>query len=157
MTNHYVFKSPIGLLDIREENDKITGLSLQQKESGAALSQKFTQHSELLFEAYRQLGEYFSGKRREFALPLYYAGTEFQRQVWKELQSIPYGETRSYQDIAASIGKPKAVRAVGQANNKNPIMIIVPCHRVIYKNGDISGFACGVEAKKYLLDLERIK
>lgn len=154
MTNHYVFKSPIGLLDIRGENDKITGLSLQVKESDAAFSQKFTQHSELLYEAYRQLDEYFSGKRTEFALPLYYTGTVFQKQVWKELQSIPYGETRSYQDIAAAIGNPKAVRAIGQANHRNPIMIIVPCHRVIHKNGDISGFACGVEAKKYLLDLE---
>ena len=82
-------------------------------------------------------------------------GTTFQKQVWEELQRIPYGETRSYEDIAVAIGNPKAVRAVGQANNRNPLLIIVPCHRVIHKNGDITGFACGTEVKKYLLDLEK--
>ena len=75
--------------------------------------------------------------------------------MWKALQEIPYGETRSYEDIAIAVGNKKAVRAVGQANNKNPLMIIVPCHRVIHKNGEISGFACGTDVKKYLLDLEK--
>lgn len=88
-------------------------------------------------------------------MPLSYEGTEFQNKVWTSLQKIPYGETRSYEDIAEDIGNKKAVRAVGQANNKNPIMIIIPCHRVIHKNGDINGFACGVDVKKYLLDLEK--
>jgi methylated-DNA-[protein]-cysteine S-methyltransferase len=100
------------------------------------------------------LDEYFEGKRRQFDLPFYYEGTVFQRRVWEELRKIPYGETRSYEDIAVQVGNPKAQRAIGQANNRNPLLIIVPCHRVIHKNGDISGFACGIEAKRYLLDLE---
>ncbi len=88
-------------------------------------------------------------------MPVDGKGTAFQKAVWRELQKIPYGETRSYEDIAVAIGNQKAVRAIGQANGRNPIMIVVPCHRVIRKNGDISGFACGVEAKRYLLNLER--
>lgn len=88
-------------------------------------------------------------------MALKYEGTPFQQSVWRQLQKIPYGETRSYQEIAIGIGNEKAVRAVGQANNKNPIMIIIPCHRVIHKNGDIIGFACGGEVKQYLLDLEK--
>ena len=108
-----------------------------------------------MHEVYHQLNEYFAGKRKIFDLPVDGKGTAFQKAVWRELQKIPYGETRSYEDIAVAIGNKKAVRAIGQANGRNPIMIVVPCHRVIRKNGDISGFACGVEAKRYLLNLER--
>ena len=155
MSDSYIFQSPIGLLKICENDDKITNLCLLTGQDDAVQPQKFARHTEVLYEAYRQINEYFAGKRTEFELPLNYMGTTFQRQVWKELQSIPYGETRSYQDIAVGIEKPKAVRAIGQANNRNPIMIIVPCHRVIYKNGDIGGFGCGIEVKQYLLDLEK--
>lgn len=155
MTDSYVFKSPIGLLEIREENGKLINLCLHHKEDDFAPSREFVRHSDLLYETYKQVNEYFSGKRIRFELPINCAGTTFQQQVWEKLQSIPYGETRSYEDIAVGIGKPKAVRAVGQANNRNPIMIIVPCHRVIHKNGDITGFGCGTEVKKYLLDLEK--
>ena len=155
MTNNYTFKTPIGFIKICEENNKLTALSLQQGEAETALSSKFAQHSELLYEAYRQINEYFAGKRKKFELPISNMGTAFQKQVWEELQKIPYGETRSYEDIAVAIGNPKAVRAVGQANSRNQLLIIVPCHRVIHKNGDITGFACGTEAKKYLLDLEK--
>lgn len=154
MVDSYAFKSPIGLLKIYEENSRIIRLCLEQEESDSGLLQKYVKHSDLLYEAYRQMNEYFLGKRKKFELPVNYSGTIFQQKVWKELQSIPYGETRSYEDIAVGIGNPKAVRAVGQANNRNPIMIIVPCHRVIHKNGDISGFACGITVKKYLLNLE---
>lgn len=91
----------------------------------------------------------------KFDLPVAFTGTPFQQQVWKELQKIPYGATRSYQDIAVAIGNPKAVRAIGQANHRNPIMIVVPCHRVINKNGSLGGFGGGLEVKKYLLDLEK--
>ena len=149
----YIFQSPIGQLKICEENEKITGLSLQ-KCQGETVPQNVGKHSDLLYEAYRQLREYFQGNRRNFDLPLNCRGTSFQQRVWTELQKIPYGEVRSYQDIAIGIGNEKAVRAVGQANNKNPIMIIVPCHRVIHKNGDITGFGCGTEVKRFLLDLE---
>jgi methylated-DNA-[protein]-cysteine S-methyltransferase len=107
-----------------------------------------------LYEVFKQLNEYFAGNRQNFQLPLKCNGTVFQNRVWSELQKIPYGETRSYEDIAIGIGNKKAVRAIGQANNKNPIMIIIPCHRVIHKNGSIGGFGCGIDTKKYLLDLE---
>ena len=155
MTNTYTFQSPIGLLMISEENNVLTGLSLQKESAGNSLPQRNAQHSDLLYEAYRQLNEYFTGKRTCFDLPLHCSGTAFQKQVWNELQNIPYGETRSYEDIAVGIGNPKAVRAIGQANGKNPILIIIPCHRVIHKNGDITGFACGTDIKKYLLALEK--
>ena len=155
MTNSYTFKTTIGFMKICEESDKLTSLSIQHKEPETALTSNSTKHSELLYEAYRQINEYFAGKRKKFELPICCMGTTFQKQVWEELQRIPYGETRSSEDIAVAIGNPKAVRAVGQANNRNRLLIIVPCHRVIHKNGDITGFACGTEVKKYLLDLEK--
>ena len=160
------YNSPIGTLKIAETDGRITtlypyretehslrGIDLEKEK---AKRHNTEQHSELLNEACRQLDEYFQGKRKKFDLPLSYAGTPFQESVWKELQNIPYGETRSYEDIAVKIGNPKAVRAVGQANHRNPILLLIPCHRVIHKNGDISGFACGIETKKYLLDLESL-
>lgn len=156
MNNSYIFKSPIGFLKIEEEDSKLIGLSLQQKDTNFVQSQKFMQHSDLLYETYQQLNEYFLRKRRKFELPINCKGTIFQQAVWNELQNIPYGETRSYEDIAIAVKNPKAARAIGQANNKNPILIIVPCHRVIHKNGDITGFGCGTKIKKYLLDLEKI-
>ena len=177
--NTCLYNSPIGILKICETDGKITNLSLYQKISSASYSPDEQQYqcelqnkqeqqgincreshsnescSESLQKACRQLNEYFQGKRKQFELPLDYTGTLFQESVWRELQNIPYGETRSYEDIAVKIGNPRAVRAVGQANNKNPILLMIPCHRVIHKNGDISGFACGIETKKYLLELER--
>lgn len=152
--NICLYNSPIGVLKISEHNGEITNLCLHQKE-GESISGGNTQ-SELLEEACRQLDEYFRGQRKSFNLPIACTGTPFQEKVWKELRNIPYGETRSYEDIAIEVGSPKAVRAVGQANHRNPILLIIPCHRVIHKNGDISGFACGIETKKYLLDLERL-
>ena len=103
----------------------------------------------------RQLDEYFDGKLRKFSLNLAPQGTPFQRQVWDALVQIPYGETRSYQDIARTIGNPKAVRAVGGSNARNPIAIIIPCHRVIGANGKLTGYAGGLQYKRTLLDLER--
>ena len=104
--------------------------------------------------ARQQLTEYFDGKRREFDLPLKLSGTEFQLSVLEALQNIPYGETSSYSDIAERIGRPKAVRAVGAANGRNPIPIIVPCHRVIGSHGDLTGFGGGLDTKEALLRLE---
>lgn len=111
-------------------------------------------HHSILAKADLQLGEYFAGRRRAFDLPLDFHGTDFQRQVWAALLTIPFGETRSYADIATQIGKPKACRAVGAANGRNPISIIAPCHRVVGASGALTGFAGGLDAKRYLLGLE---
>ncbi|MCW1885310.1 methylated-DNA--[protein]-cysteine S-methyltransferase [Luteolibacter flavescens] len=102
----------------------------------------------------RQLGEYFAGNRTAFDLPLDFHGTDFQKKVWHALTTIPFGETRSYRDIAIQVGSPDAVRAVGAANGKNPISIVAPCHRVIGTNGKLTGFAGGLDAKAFLLKLE---
>jgi len=111
----------------------------------------------VLLKTERQLHDYFAGKRKKFSLEFDFAGTEFQKAVWEALAAIPFGETRSYAQIAAQIGRPKAVRAVGAANGKNPISIIVPCHRVIGTNGKLTGFAGGLETKAALLKLESEK
>lgn len=152
MTDSYTFNTPIGFLTIREEEKKLTKLFW---EANSVQTMKNELHSDFLYEVYTQVNEYLTGRRKQFDVPLKYQGTQFQQSVWQELQKIPYGETRSYQEIAAVIGNEKAVRAVGQANNKNPILLIIPCHRVIHKSGDISVFACGVEVKRYLLELEK--
>lgn len=112
-----------------------------------------TAHPTLL-KAETQLREYFAGNRTCFDLPLDFTGTEFQKKVWSALLTIPFGETRSYADIARKVGSPRAMRAVGAANGRNPISIVAPCHRVIGANGELTGFAGGLAAKKYLLDLE---
>ena len=109
---------------------------------------------EVLFEAKRQLEEYFAGERRKFDVPLDMEGTEFQKKVWRALMDIPYGEVRSYSDIAEKVGSPKAVRAVGMANHVNPIPVIVPCHRVVGKNGKLVGYAGGLAMKEWLLGME---
>jgi methylated-DNA-[protein]-cysteine S-methyltransferase len=111
----------------------------------------------VLLEAERQLNDYFAGKLKKFSLRFDFAGTEFQKEVWRALADIPFGETRSYGDIARQIGRPKAVRAVGAANGRNPISIIVPCHRVIGSNGKLTGFAGGLETKAFLLKAESKK
>ena len=108
----------------------------------------------VLAEAARQLAEYFRRERKAFTIPLAFAGTEFQRSVWQALLTIPYGETRTYSEIARQIGAPSAMRAVGAANGRNPISIIAPCHRVIGASGALTGFAGGLAAKRMLLDLE---
>jgi len=110
----------------------------------------------LINKAARQFGEYFEGKRKSFNLPLTMQGTDFQMKVWNALKKIPYGKTASYGKLAAMIGNPKACRAVGMANNRNPIAIIVPCHRVIGHDGSLTGYGGGLELKKLLLDLEKI-
>ena len=109
----------------------------------------------LIKEAALQVEKYLAGKLREFSLPLVLHGTEFQAAAWRALQTVPYGQTRSYKDMAEQIGRPKAVRAVGLANNRNPISIIVPCHRVIGHNGALVGYGGGLPLKRYLLDLEQ--
>jgi methylated-DNA-[protein]-cysteine S-methyltransferase len=112
------------------------------------------QHPELFRATIQQLAEYFEGRRTDFDLPLDLSGTPFQLRVWAELQRIPYGETISYSELAARVGSPGAFRAVGAANGRNPVPIIVPCHRVIAADGALQGFGAGLEAKRILLDLE---
>jgi methylated-DNA-[protein]-cysteine S-methyltransferase len=109
----------------------------------------------ILLETQQQLGEYFCGRRKAFTVKLDFAGTEFQRRVWSALLTIPYGETRSYAEVARQIGSPAAVRAVGAANGRNPLSIIAPCHRVVGSNGKLTGFAGGLHTKAQLLALER--
>jgi methylated-DNA-[protein]-cysteine S-methyltransferase len=114
----------------------------------------WTESQEKTISYSRQLEEYFSGRRRHFDLPLDLHGTEFQKRCWRELLKIPYGETRSYAEIARAIGNPSAVRAVGLANGQNPIAIIVPCHRVIGSDGSLTGYGGGLDVKRRLLELE---
>lgn len=109
----------------------------------------------LLLQAERQLQEYFAGRRRRFSVPLSINGSDFQKKVWRALSEIPYGETLSYLDIARQIGQPKACRAVGQANRANPLPILLPCHRVIARDGRLGGYAGGAAEKQFLLELER--
>lgn len=160
MTFRHLFASPIGLLSMKEEDGFITELSLLEaaKAPGSGkpcppLSDSGPE-TELSKRTQEQLAQYFAGKRKTFELPVFYRGTPFRQRVWDALCTIPYGQTRSYQDIAKLIGSPKAVRAVGQANHDNPLLILVPCHRVIRKNGDIHGYACGDAVKEFLLKLE---
>ena len=141
----------IGKINIVEEDGYIIMVDIGEKEDMKNIEEKDTR---LLKEAEKQLEEYFSLKRKQFNLPYKQEGTTFMKKVWNALQEIPYGETRSYKQIAEEIGKPKAVRAVGMANNKNKIPIIIPCHRVIGSNGKLIGYALGLDVKKYLLDLE---
>ena len=109
----------------------------------------------VLGAAERQLGEYFAGTRRTFDVPLSFSGSDFQKSVWRALLTIPFGETRSYGEIAQQVGKPSASRAVGAANGRNPVSIIAPCHRVVGSTGKLTGFAGGLEAKAFLLALEQ--
>lgn len=136
---------------------------LEQPAEAASEPKKSTQESttpeeracRLLWQAAAELGEYFAGRRRNFTLPLAPRGTEFQQRVWSELRRIPCGETRTYGEIARAIGQPRACRAVGMANNRNPIAILIPCHRVIGRDGSLTGYAAGLNVKRQLLELER--
>ena len=127
----------------------ISGLSMAHYATSAGWNAR-------VLEGERQLQAYFNGKRQKFDLPLDAAGTPFQLKVWEALRQIPYGETRSYKDIAIAVENPKGVRAIGMANNRNPVAIIVPCHRVIGQDGSLTGYAGGLAIKQYLLDHEKI-
>jgi len=143
-------------IGIAEEGDAITELFFEHHVPASfskAESRKL--ETPLIKEAALQVRNYLSGGLRDFSLPLALRGTDFQVAAWKALQTIPYGETRSYKDMAGQIGRPKAVRAVGMANNRNPVSIIVPCHRVIGHDGSLVGYGGGLPLKRRLLDLER--
>ena len=146
------YDTPFKRVKIIEEDNKIIRLSFDEKDNFGEFELKDT---ELLNQTTKQLDEYFEGKRKKFELSLNPSGTEFMKKVWKALEEIPYGETKSYKQIAETIKNPKASRAVGMANNKNPIPIIIPCHRVIGANGELVGYALGLEMNKLFLELEK--
>ena len=151
---HTTVDSPLGELLLVGDGAALVGVYMQEGRR-PAVARGSAKSDALLGEARSQLGEYFAGERVEFDLPLAPTGTEFQRRVWHALEEIPYGETISYGELARRIGRPTASRAVGMANGRNPISIVVPCHRVIGAGGTLTGYAGGVERKRFLLDLER--
>ncbi|PKM85123.1 MAG: cysteine methyltransferase [Firmicutes bacterium HGW-Firmicutes-11] len=141
----------LGSIGIAEEDGHITDVFFSSETPPQAL----TEQTPLLKDAAAQIVDYLAGRRRSFDLPLLPCGTEFQKNVWNALLQIPYGQTKTYQEIAEAVGNPKACRAVGNANNKNPISILIPCHRVIGKNGSMVGYGGGLAIKEQLLALER--
>ncbi|UQA56187.1 methylated-DNA--[protein]-cysteine S-methyltransferase [Polyangium aurulentum] len=148
-------ESPLGPLRLVANDDALTGVYLPDHKGMPPLGARAIASHPVLERARAQLSAYFAGRRAAFDLPLAMAGTPFQREVWDALTTIPLGETRAYADLAARLGRPAAVRAVGAANGKNPISIIVPCHRVVGKSGALTGYAGGMEAKRWLLEHER--
>ncbi|MCU4185304.1 methylated-DNA--[protein]-cysteine S-methyltransferase [Acidiferrimicrobium sp. IK] len=153
--NHTDIDSPIGRLTLVAEDGEICGLYMDLQRHRPAESTLGAPAERGLEAAIEQLQEYFAGERQEFDLVLRPAGSAFHRQVWTALRAIPYGATESYGELAARIGRPGAARAVGLANGRNPISIIVPCHRVIGADGSLTGYGGGVERKRALLDFER--
>ncbi len=152
--NYQFLDTPIGTLRLVSDGKHLTQVDFPNHHGDAG---KDEQRSDPVLKACaRQLREYFAGQRRVFDLPLAAEGTDFQKSVWAALSEIPYGEMRSYGDIARVIGNPKAVRAVGGANGKNPLPIVVPCHRVIGSDGSLTGFGGGLSIKKKLLRLEGV-
>ncbi|SDY66029.1 methylated-DNA--[protein]-cysteine S-methyltransferase [Acinetobacter kyonggiensis] len=150
--------SPVGILKlVATENALVAVLWENENPKRVRLAELIEQVDHpILLETQKQLREYFAGTRQQFDLPLDFEGTVFQKKVWQALLSIPFGETRSYRDIAEQVGNIKAVRAVGAANGKNPISIIAPCHRVVGANGKLVGFAGGLDNKEILLRLESV-
>jgi methylated-DNA-[protein]-cysteine S-methyltransferase len=155
----YVYKtikSPLGILKLVASKQGLAAILWENDDPKRVSITPITEDKNhgVLLEIERQLNDYFNGKLRKFSLELDFIGTEFQKKVWQALLTIPFGETRSYAQIAKQIGNPKAVRAVGAANGKNPLSIIAPCHRVIGSNGKLTGFAGGLDAKTFLLKME---
>ncbi|WP_292389293.1 methylated-DNA--[protein]-cysteine S-methyltransferase [Methanosarcina sp. UBA5] len=149
-----IIKSPIGSILLAGNEKGLKHLIFLKGKKKIEIPVGWIEDKEFFREAARQLEAYFSGKLQSFDLKLAPEGTEFQKSVWKALCEIPYGETRTYKEIAVSIRKPKAYRAVGLANNRNPIAIIIPCHRVIGSDGKLTGYASGLDIKEFLLRLE---
>ena len=152
MKKGYFYQTIIGNIGIIEEDGFIIEISFEKTKTNFQIEE-----TKLIQQTHQQLEEYFAGKRTEFTIPIKMLGTPFEEKVWQALTTIPYGETRSYQDIAIQIGNPKACRAVGMANHKNPLPIIVPCHRVIGKNRKLVGYAGGIGIKEKLLSIEKFK
>ena len=145
----HTFCSPIGIVCLTDEGGAITRIELSDAIDASSAP------TPLLREAERQIMAYLGGKRQQLDFPIRMVGTPFQQRVWMALQQIPYGTTRTYGEIATAIGNPRASRAVGMACNKNPLLLIVPCHRVVGAGGKLTGFAYGTDAKQWLLELEK--
>jgi methylated-DNA-[protein]-cysteine S-methyltransferase len=153
---HKLMKSPVGQLTLVASDEGLAGVLWPSERPGRVrlpIEREDARHP-VLVQAERQLGEYFAGRRRTFSLKLDPVGTPFQQKVWQALLTIPFGETRSYAQIAKQMGRPTAARAVGAANGRNPVSIVTPCHRVVGSTGTLTGFAGGFEAKARLLALE---
>lgn len=150
----YLCPSPIGPLTLVEEDGALAAVRFHPDLPRDAASFALPS-TPLLRQAAAELREYFAGQRRQFTVPLDPKGTPFQQKVWKALQEIPYGETRSYKEIAIAAGNEKACRAVGMANNRNPLPIFIPCHRVVGSDGKLVGYAGGLDVKTFLLELEK--
>jgi len=147
--------SPIGTLTLAAQDGRITGLHMDGADHAPTGQQSWRRDDSQFKEAVGQVEAYFAGELIDFDLPLQLDGTDFQRRVWKGLQGIPYGQTISYGELARRVGNAKACRAVGLANGRNPVAVIVPCHRVIGANGTLTGFGGGLDRKRWLLDHER--
>lgn len=159
MNTYYSFwRSPIGQVLMISDGQALTGVYLEDQKYHPIVDKSWIRNDDIqVFLATKeQLAEYFAGKRTEFDLPYKFKGTEFQQEVWNQLNKIPFGETISYLELAQRIGRPKAVRAVGQANGRNPICIMVPCHRVVGMNGTLTGYGGGLTRKEFLLKHEQI-
>ena len=152
MKSVFYYDTPVGRMGVADNGDFITGVFFGDvyRPQGASVRE-----TPLIRKAFGQLREYFAGRRTDFDLPVALQGTEFQTGVWKALTEIPYGQTRTYGQIAAQVGRPKASRAVGMANHRNPVSILVPCHRVVGAGGKLTGYAGGLDAKQSLLALEK--
>ena len=151
--------SPVGMLKLVAHDQALVAVLWENENPKRVRLAELIENRKhpILLETQKQLNEYFNNKRQVFDLPLDFEGTEFQQKVWQTLLTIPFGETRSYKDVAEQIGNVKAVRAVGAANGKNPISIIAPCHRVVGANGKLVGFAGGLENKDILLKIEKLQ
>jgi methylated-DNA-[protein]-cysteine S-methyltransferase len=152
---HTVMDSPVGKLTLVATGGTMSGLYMEQQRHRPLEDTFGEPDPEPFTDVIAQLDEYFAGRRTEFDLPITLAGTEFQRRVWAALCEIPYGETISYGELANRLGRPTASRALGLANGKNPLCIIVPCHRVVGSTGDLTGYGGGLARKQFLLDFER--
>jgi methylated-DNA-[protein]-cysteine S-methyltransferase len=150
------FKTPIGLLTIAVDEAGLRYVLFENNKHEPPTQAEWRSDSSATREPREQLLEYFSGDRKSFDLKLSLAGTEFQQRTWRMLGQIPYGDTWSYAELATRVGSPKAVRAVGAANGRNPLPIVLPCHRVIGSNGSLTGFGGGLPTKKWLLELEGV-
>jgi methylated-DNA-[protein]-cysteine S-methyltransferase len=152
-----IIESPVGKLKLVASDQGLVAVLWENDRPGRVRLTEVTEDEQhpILVKTERQLGEYFAGKRKAFSIALDMRGTRFQKDVWEALLAIPFGETRSYGQLAQQLGNPRATRAVGAANGRNPVSIIVPCHRVIGSSGKLTGFAGGLDAKAHLLSLEQ--
>lgn len=155
-TLYSLYQSPAGRIVLTQENSQLTGLWFEGEKHSTVVDPSWQRDEPSFKTVHQQLDAYFAGKLEQFDLPLKISGTPFQERVWKALCEIPFGQTWSYAQLARHIGNPKAVRAVGTANGRNPISIIVPCHRVIGAEGSLVGYGGGLDKKTFLLQLEKV-